>query len=677
MKKKLVTALCMLSVAAMLFGCGQAETAVTSEPVSEETLAEGPESSGETDAEESKEDASEEKGDSQIASSDEMAEPVDILEEGMTPITADMVAEGEYEISVLSSSKMFNITACTLTVADGEMQAVMTMGGTGYEHIYMGTGQEAVDADVADYVKPVENENGEHTFTVKVEALDAALDCAAFSKKKQKWYERQLVFKASSLPADALLVSDFTSWEDAGLTEGGKYYVEVAMEGGSGKAHIDSPCLVEVKDGVAYATIVWSSSHYDYMIVDGEKYEPIPNKETSTFVIPIAGFDSKMTVIADTTAMGTPHEIEYKFTFDSNNIAIEDNLSSSIRWDSLHKEESTPLSYATQFQIDRYTYGYKVITIAKGGHFLIVPKYYPIPSGAPSDMTAITLPVKNGYIVSSSSMDLICEVGGLESFVLSGTKQEDWARGDVAKAMEKGKLHYAGKYSEPDYELILQKGCDLAVYNTMLSHKPEVKEKMEGFGIPVLIERSSYEEHPLGRLEWMKVYGALFGKEMTAKAEFEKECEKAQEAMSQKKTGKSVAFFYVTGNGTVNVRKASDYVAKMIDLAGGTYAFSDLKPEDDSKTSTVNVSLEEFYAKAKNCDILIYNSTIVGEIETKDQLLEICPVLSGCQAFQTDNLYCTNQDFFQRMTKMPDFMVELGQILRGEKCAQKVLFQVK
>ena len=75
---------------------------------------------------------------------------------------------------------------------------------------------------------------------------------------------------------------------------------------------------------------------------------------------------------------------------------------------------------------------------------------------------------------------------------------------------------YAGKYRMPDYELILSKGCDLAIENTMIFHDPEVKEKLEELGIPVIVETSSYESDPLGRLEWIKLYGALFGKEKEA-----------------------------------------------------------------------------------------------------------------------------------------------------------------
>ena len=107
----------------------------------------------------------------------------------------------------------------------------------------------------------------------------------------------------------------------------GSYEVSVDMEGGSGRASISSPCQVEVRDGSSYATIVWSSSHYDYMIVDGEKYLPINTEGNSTFEIPVLVYDEAMEVIADTTAMSTPHEIEYSLTFHS------EDLKSGMGWE--------------------------------------------------------------------------------------------------------------------------------------------------------------------------------------------------------------------------------------------------------------------------------------------------------------------------------------------------------
>ena len=144
----------------------------------------------------------------QVADSSEMASVEKVTEEGMKPVYAGQIEDGTYPIEVKSSSSMFRITDAELTVKDGKMTAVMTMGGKGYLYVYMGTGEQAAAADASEYIGFEENADGAHTFTVPVEALDQAVSCAAFSKKKEKWYDRSLCFLASSLPSDAIKTAD-------------------------------------------------------------------------------------------------------------------------------------------------------------------------------------------------------------------------------------------------------------------------------------------------------------------------------------------------------------------------------------------------------------------------------------------------------------------------------------
>lgn len=255
----------------------------------------------------------------QVAAADETISPVQVVEEGMSPIYGDELKDGVYPVVVDSSSSMFHITDCQLTVADGRMEAVMTMSGTGYLKLYMGTGEEAVAAAEADCISFEEDENGAHTFRIPVEALDAGIDCSAFSKSREKWYDRVLVFRSDSLPAEAFAREKFLTVESLGL-EDGVYTAEVTLEGGSGKATVESPASMRVEDGKLYATIVWGSANYDYMIVNDEKYEWAGAEEHSTFEIPVAGFDWRMPVVADTIAMSVPHEISYTLTFDSSTL---------------------------------------------------------------------------------------------------------------------------------------------------------------------------------------------------------------------------------------------------------------------------------------------------------------------------------------------------------------------
>ena len=253
-----------------------------------------------------------------VASGDDVIAADAVGYEGMQPVPAASVKEGEYEIAVDSSSSMFRIASCKLTVADGRMTAALTINSKSYEYLYAGTAEQAAQADAAQYIAPEETDGG-CIFTFPVEALDQETDCAAFSHKKQLWYARKLVFRADSLPEDALPEQEKVTAESLGLADG-EYTAAVQLEGGSGKASVQSPAKLTVSGGKATAEIIWSSNKYDYMIVDGEKYLPTDTAEFSVFEIPVSAFDRKLKIAADTTAMSTPHEIEYTLYFDSASV---------------------------------------------------------------------------------------------------------------------------------------------------------------------------------------------------------------------------------------------------------------------------------------------------------------------------------------------------------------------
>lgn len=268
------------------------------------------------------EDIKEEKETSQDPGSEkekETSPTIQVVEEGMVPVEAAALQDGVYPAEVDSSSSMFNITEAELTVADGKMNVRMTLSGSGYGKVFMGTGEDAEKADEADYIQAEESADGKNVFEIPVEALDKGIECAAYSKKKETWYDRTLVVRADSLPADAYKEGNTKTVESLGLKDG-DYTIEVTLEGGSGRTTIESPAALKIENGQAAAIITWSSSHYDYMKIGDEKYEPVNTEGNSAFEIPVTVFDYKQKVIADTIAMSTPHEIEYTLTFDSESI---------------------------------------------------------------------------------------------------------------------------------------------------------------------------------------------------------------------------------------------------------------------------------------------------------------------------------------------------------------------
>ncbi len=320
------------------------------------------------------------------------------------------------------------------------------------------------------------------------------------------------------------------------------------------------------------------------------------------------------------------------------------------------------LDYAQQFTADCYEGGYTMVSIPDSGEkFLVVPQDAAEVDSLPADVTVLRQPVENIYLVSTSVMDLFIHLDALDSIALSGTKAEGWYLPEAQQAMEEGKIAYAGKYSAPDYEQILAADCGLAIQNTMILHTPEVKEQLEHFGIPVLVERSSYESGPLARMEWIKLYGILLGKEELAEQVFSAQEAAIQPILSQEPTGRSCAFFSLSSNNLATVRKGNDYVAKMIEMAGGSYVFSDLTDNGNS-LATMNLPLEDFYAGAKDADVLIYNSAIEGTISSVSQLTEKFPLLSEFKAVKNGQVWCTSQSLFQQSMALADLILDMNKV---------------
>lgn len=328
-------------------------------------------------------------------------------------------------------------------------------------------------------------------------------------------------------------------------------------------------------------------------------------------------------------------------------------------------ETSMKLDYATEFAVDYYDNGFTLISIADGSRFLLNTEDKEVPQDLADDITVLKAPVSDIYLVASATMDMFCSIGALDSICLSGLTAEKWEIPEAKEAMESGQILYAGKYNAPDYELICSKNCELAVESTMIGHAPEVKENLESFGIPVLVDHSSYEANPLGRTEWVKLYGVLTGKEEEAAKAFEEQKQYVEELSDAEDTGKTVAFFYITTAGTVSVRKSNDYVPKMIDLAGGSYIFENLKGEENA-ASSVNMQMEEFYAQAKDADYLVYNSTIDGNLETIEDLLGKSSLFENFKAVKNGNVWCIGQNLYQDTMDTGSIIHDFHEMLTSE-----------
>ena len=338
----------------------------------------------------------------------------------------------------------------------------------------------------------------------------------------------------------------------------------------------------------------------------------------------------------------------------------------AVSWQDLAFDETVPLSYATQFTISHAGSDYTRLTIGDDQTFLVVAEQAPVPEGVPADVTVLQQPLDHIYLVATAAMDYFSELGAVGNITLSSQKEKDWYIDDAKAAMQAGTMVYAGKYSTPDYEMILAGDCNLAIENTMIYHTPDVIEQLQKLGIPVLVERSSYEPEPLGRMEWLKLYAVLVGKEAEAEAYFTQLMQSLDGVIDQTSTGKRVAFFYITTSGAVNVRKSGDYIAKAIRMAGGEYVSFD-ETDEENAMSTMTVQMESFYHTALDADILIYNSTIDGEIETIEQLLAKSPLLADFKAVKSGNVWCISKNFYQESLELGNMILDVHAILNGEE----------
>ncbi len=321
-------------------------------------------------------------------------------------------------------------------------------------------------------------------------------------------------------------------------------------------------------------------------------------------------------------------------------------------------QEREQMQYAEGFTIDCYEGGYRLLTVCDGKQVLTVPEGEEIPQGLAENVIVLQQPVDQLYMLASASMDMFVAMDALDRIAYCGTQAEGWYIPEAKEAVENGSIKYAGKYSAPDYEMLLENGCRLAIENTMITHKPEVVDKLEELGIPVLIDYASYESHPMGRMEWIRFYGALCGCEDQAKEAFDQQ---VADAGNFENTGKTVAFFSISSNGVAVVRRSDDYVAEMIRLAGGEYILADMFGENH--LSTENMQLEEFYAQAKDADYIVYNGTTSGEIHSMQELLEKSDLLQNFRAVKEGHAYAVSKNFYQSTMSLGTVIGDLHNML--------------
>ena len=316
---------------------------------------------------------------------------------------------------------------------------------------------------------------------------------------------------------------------------------------------------------------------------------------------------------------------------------VEENYDGKLVFD-----HSMELSYAKCFTVDYYKGGYKLASTSDGTKMLVVPEGMSVPADTPEGAIILQQPVSNIMVASTPVTSLINAIGALDAISLTTYDADSWYIDEVKNAITGGSLTYVGDYKAPDYEKITAAGSTLAFYSTMLTE--DVAAQLDSLGVDVVLDRSADEDHPLARVEWAKLYGAIFNLEEKAGEIFNAQAAYIDEIAKAGNTGKTVAIFYITSKGALYARNADDYMAKMIELAGGKYALPNVGV---GETGTVNMEFEAFYDGARDADYIIYIWSLGGKPGSLADFLGRAEILSEMKAVKEGNVWCTTPDFFQ------------------------------
>ncbi len=487
--------------------------------------------------------------------------------------------------------------------------------------------------------------------------------------------------------------------------EDGVYGIPVALSGGTGKASLASPARMTVDGGRITVTFLWSSKNYDYMRIGDTQYLPVsPAGEPSAFEIPLTELSAEMTVYADTVAMSTPHEIEYTVTFDLDAITAGEPIPSVAGTDAASESSGTSsgysdapgsdaaskadsdssgrtlgelehdipdwfdavssmeLEYAHEYAVDYDAEQRAYITIGTDQHFLLLPEDMQAPDGITDDVILIQQPLDSIYAASSSTLDLFDKCSAMNRITLVSSEYNSWTIQSVRDGMDRGDIAFVGKYSEPDFERIAASDVDFILENNMIYHSPSTLEKLRELGFTVMIERMSYESHPLGRAEWIRLIGLLTGCSDRADEVFASLKSRFEANIASETSSKTVAFFYISTSGSAVIRLPGDYISKMIRLAGGNYVFDGIETENTTK-ATMNLEMEAFYSAARDADILIYNNSIDSSVRDMDGLLAKSPLLADFKAVKNKNVWCTGENVYQQVTSVADLMEDFHSVI--------------
>ncbi len=360
----------------------------------------------------------------------------------------------------------------------------------------------------------------------------------------------------------------------------------------------------------------------------------------------------------------------------SSSSITETAETSTLNFEDMVLESSMELKFAELFSVDYFKGGYKLISIEDNQKFLTIPENSDLPQNLPDDITPLIMPIDNSMLATTAAMSLISSIDATDKVSLSTYDVDSWYIDEVKAKLENGEMTFVGSYKDPDYELITSNNPQFAVYNTVILSNPAIIEKLKEIDIPLVIDFSSRETHPLARVEWVKLYGALYDMEDKANEVFNAQMETIQSIPEtvEPSVDKQGIIFYINGSGEIVVRNGGDYIAKMYSLAGGDYLMSDIEPES---SGTTKMTTEEFYTVGKQADYIIYIWAHGGEPANISEFVELDGLLADFDAVKNGNVWCTTPDFFQVTSTIGDVIYDMYSLLNGDEENLTYLFELK
>lgn len=317
--------------------------------------------------------------------------------------------------------------------------------------------------------------------------------------------------------------------------------------------------------------------------------------------------------------------------------------------------DSEELSYAEHFGIFNLEDGFTLLAtydedLNLATRILVVPQDAVAPTNLPSEVLVVTEGCDNAMYSSSAMMSLTDTLSEIDSVKLT-TYTSTWYIDSVNEALDSGNMTDVGKYTAPDYELILANMPEFAVFSTMIEQEPTVYEQLVAIDLQFFSDQSSNEPSPLGKTEWIKFLGVIYDKYDLACELFDEQADIVDDIQTELSSisaedRKSVLFFYVASSGNINIRYEDDYLSTAVAIAGGNGIYT---TEGSAGSSSITVTPEVFYTLAVDADVIIYNYTLGGKPTSLQDIIDSrdFAILEDFKAYQTGDIWATSADFYQ------------------------------